>query len=156
MSRSRTWRVVKYVGAVSSVLLAAALIVSGWVAVLYSKPPRILIVDHGMVEYWYVGATPNPLWPPSPGWHVQRHAACSLSWLPRYHRFMDGDLFVRLPIWIPLALIAALTTRRWWRDWRYIPPGQCQKCGYNLTGNVSGRCPECGTPVKPSQGRANE
>lgn len=24
---------------------------------------------------------------------------------------------------------------------------RCQKCGYNLTGNVSGRCPECGTPL---------
>ena len=23
----------------------------------------------------------------------------------------------------------------------------CLKCGYNLTGNVSGRCPECGTPI---------
>jgi len=23
--------------------------------------------------------------------------------------------------------------------------GHCQKCGYDLTGNVSGRCPECGT-----------
>ncbi len=25
--------------------------------------------------------------------------------------------------------------------------GQCQKCGYDLTGNVSGRCPECGEVV---------
>ena len=24
----------------------------------------------------------------------------------------------------------------------------CEKCGYDLTGNESGRCPECGTPVK--------
>lgn len=24
------------------------------------------------------------------------------------------------------------------------PLGHCQSCGYNLTGNVSGRCPECG------------
>lgn len=33
---------------------------------------------------------------------------------------------------------------------RYIPPpGECQ-CGYNLFGNVSGVCPECGSPV-PSQ-----
>jgi predicted Zn-ribbon and HTH transcriptional regulator len=24
----------------------------------------------------------------------------------------------------------------------------CQKCGYDLTGNVSGRCPECGEAVK--------
>jgi hypothetical protein len=28
------------------------------------------------------------------------------------------------------------------------PPGFCRACGYNLTGNVSGRCPECGTPIK--------
>lgn len=23
-------------------------------------------------------------------------------------------------------------------------PGQCRQCGYDLTGNASGRCPECG------------
>jgi hypothetical protein len=28
------------------------------------------------------------------------------------------------------------------------PSGHCQECGYNLTGNVSGVCPECGTEVK--------
>lgn len=27
----------------------------------------------------------------------------------------------------------------------------CTKCGYNLHGNVSGICPECGTPVEPEQ-----
>ncbi len=26
-------------------------------------------------------------------------------------------------------------------------PGHCVQCGYNLSGNVSGRCPECGTVV---------
>ena len=25
---------------------------------------------------------------------------------------------------------------------------RCTNCGYNLTGNVSGICPECGTPVE--------
>jgi uncharacterized paraquat-inducible protein A len=25
--------------------------------------------------------------------------------------------------------------------------GQCTTCGYNLTGNVSGTCPECGTSI---------
>lgn len=29
---------------------------------------------------------------------------------------------------------------------RRIPPGRCA-CGYDLTGNVSGRCPECGRAV---------
>jgi hypothetical protein len=28
------------------------------------------------------------------------------------------------------------------------PPGHCQNCGYNLTGNVSGICPECGRGIK--------
>ena len=35
--------------------------------------------------------------------------------------------------------------------WPHKPgplPGHCLKCGYNLTGNVSGICPECGTPCK--------
>ena len=27
------------------------------------------------------------------------------------------------------------------------PEGHCQSCGYNLTGNLSGRCPECGNAV---------
>lgn len=26
-------------------------------------------------------------------------------------------------------------------------PGHCTNCGYNLTGNVSGKCSECGAPV---------
>ena len=28
---------------------------------------------------------------------------------------------------------------------REVGPNDCVTCGYNLTGNVSGRCPECGT-----------
>jgi predicted amidophosphoribosyltransferase len=41
-----------------------------------------------------------------------------------------------------------LTVILWFADRRRIPPGHCQKCGYDLTGNVSGICPECGTPVE--------
>ncbi|GMU83865.1 MAG: hypothetical protein AMXMBFR47_37350 [Planctomycetota bacterium] len=50
-----------------------------------------------------------------------------------------------MPLWLPLvpplALILALRRRS--------PPGSCLRCGYNLTGNVSGRCPECGTLLAP-------
>lgn len=53
---------------------------------------------------------------------------------------------VRVPFWIPLIVIAVPTAYLWWRDRRF-PRGRCQRCGYDLTGNVSGRCPECGTPI---------
>lgn len=31
---------------------------------------------------------------------------------------------------------------------RKIPHGHCQNCGYDLTGNVSGRCSECGMKIE--------
>ena len=30
---------------------------------------------------------------------------------------------------------------------RHLGTYRCRQCGYNLIGNVSGRCPECGTPT---------
>jgi hypothetical protein len=52
-----------------------------------------------------------------------------------------------IPLWMPFMAIAALTLCFWRLDRRRIPAGHCKKCGYNLTGNVSGRCPECGEPT---------
>jgi hypothetical protein len=43
-----------------------------------------------------------------------------------------------------LMLVVAPIARIWKRPY---PPGHCRRCGYDLTGNVSGRCPECGTPT---------
>lgn len=54
-----------------------------------------------------------------------------------------------VPLYLPMLAIAGFTTFLWRRD-RRIQPGHC-RCGYNLTGNVSGVCPECGTPCKPVQ-----
>jgi len=33
------------------------------------------------------------------------------------------------------------------RRWRRRCRGECERCGYNLTGNTTGVCPECGTPI---------
>ena len=32
---------------------------------------------------------------------------------------------------------------------RVLNPNLCKTCGYDLTGNISGVCPECGTPLPP-------
>ena len=45
--------------------------------------------------------------------------------------------------WIYLVEIRG-AIRNWWRR----RAGRCLHCGYDLTGNVSGICPECGTPVQ--------
>lgn len=45
-----------------------------------------------------------------------------------------------------LALLSGFVFVRM-RYWPVYPPGHCKQCGYNLTGNVSGNCSECGTPL---------
>jgi len=50
-----------------------------------------------------------------------------------------------ISLWVPLLIVAVPTVLLWWSD-RQFPEGHCQNCGYSLTGNVSGRCPECGEP----------
>ena len=64
--------------------------------------------------------------------------------------FLDGGGVIvitalqNLPI-IPLALGGAwAASRRRCRRAARMASGHCGKCGYDLTGNVSGRCPECG------------
>jgi hypothetical protein len=55
---------------------------------------------------------------------------------------------LRLPYWLIVIGSAALPAarlagRRRWQ--RRLARGLCPGCGYDLTGNVSGTCPECGT-----------
>jgi hypothetical protein len=59
--------------------------------------------------------------------------------------------FLFVPFWIPALLLAAWPLLGWarpaWIRHRRRRPGLCLYCGYDLTGNTSGRCPECGSPV---------
>lgn len=61
---------------------------------------------------------------------------------------------IPLIVVIVIAYVGARLTYKRAR-WRWIAASSevCRCCGYNLTGNVSGICPECGTPVVPGSGR---
>ena len=98
---------------------------------------------HGRIEFTLSKYSTS--WAGSPG----------LSWgrVPFYGGFVppgywDGGMrkWLKLPFW--LLVIAALipTCILWYRD-RRPRKGHCTNCGYNLTGNESGMCPECATPV---------
>lgn len=64
--------------------------------------------------------------------------------------------FVQFPVW-PLLLIIALpmiVIYAWrvsvWLDRKRTIAGHCPTCHYDLTGNLSGICPECGTAIAPA------
>jgi hypothetical protein len=58
-----------------------------------------------------------------------------------------------MPFWFLVCVTATASVpsvnccRRYLRKRRCVKQGLCVKCGYNLTGNVSGVCPECGEKV---------
>ena len=56
-----------------------------------------------------------------------------------------------VPLWLPFIAVTVPTAVFWWIDPRRYPEGHCP-CGYNLTGNVSGTCPECGRAALPYRG----
>jgi hypothetical protein len=69
-------------------------------------------------------------------------AAACLMTFPHEVGFL-GFLFCVVPAWF-CGLLSASEYRR---HLMVMPRGCCTRCGYDLTGNVSGVCPECGTPV---------
>ena len=57
---------------------------------------------------------------------------------------MSVPLLIALSALLPLWRAASWLRRHLIRRRR---PGTCRKCDYDLTGNVSGICPECGAPA---------
>jgi len=51
---------------------------------------------------------------------------------------------------IVLSFFAMPLVLSLWYGRKYHPSGFCLNCGYDLTGNVSGICPECGAVIPPA------
>jgi hypothetical protein len=63
--------------------------------------------------------------------------------LASWRRLTVSMLLPTIAFLILPAIWALVFVRRWWRR----RDGVCEKCSYNLTGNTSCVCPECGTAV---------
>jgi len=87
------------------------------------------------------------------GWHFYR-GAWYLDWRPTWKspgRLPETDWHIRIPlvILVPLfAIYPTLVIHRIARDRRRRKRGLCVACAYDLTGNTSGLCPECGAPIR--------
>jgi hypothetical protein len=143
--RSRTRRVVEWAGIIclSTVITLWVVSILGTVSLATATGSGVHIKEGVIEAYWS-----------SPGHSFWTAPIGSTRWgfeWPRWNRHTGGTV-VYLPLWLPLlALLSVLTIPRF-LDRRTVP-GHCQQCGYNLTGNVSGQCPECGAPLR-SKGEA--
>ncbi len=73
--------------------------------------------------------------------------AATLSWcfmVMGWSRLSVEDRAMLLIVGL-LSFLVVIVTDELGRPARL--PGQCKNCGYNLPGNVSGRCPECGKAI---------
>lgn len=89
----------------------------------------------------YSVSSQNPAWSPTEWLWADR---------PLYHYSFS----FRVPLWFPV-LLGAISTAAFLRGpvrrWRRRRRNLCIHCGYNLTGNTTGRCSECGRETTKAQ-----
>ena len=79
------------------------------------------------------------------GWfHIENYGR-DMLWWPVMEANAQYPLLA-IPFWLPFVVTAIVSVVSW-RRLRAGLPNHCRKCDYDLTGNVSGVCPECGEKV---------
>ena len=148
--RSKMRRVVKWSGTAAFLLLLGAWLVSGTLVIKLesSTGNGVCFVSGWCCLRW--GVTPDIAEATKKtlgvdqigGFEVYERSFAQFDW--DWHPILASRIGVVIPGWYPVGVAGALMAVLWWLDRRRIPPGHCRKCGYDLTGNVSGVCSECG------------
>lgn len=150
----RARRLVKWIGTVVCMaLLVAALVCVRWEHIGITDRESWHVALRG--GHFYGAFSPIFQFAPERFMIGSAHKSWRQAWTswndqgfwPRYQYDSDMKAIV-LPLWIPFFLIGIPTALLWRIDRRRTRSGRCTTCGYDLTGNVSGRCPECGTAAE--------
>ena len=161
MSRhARTLRILKWTATLGCLLLATILVASGWQWAYCPGPAGEhwlhCVVSRGLLGFAVYDGRAIKL-PPRTGFQLLDPSAyLERPKVPRFAWWSEqlsqsgpGYWFISIPLWLPLVALLLLTLWLWHRGRRRPRPGHCRRCDYDLTGNVSGVCPECGTPIPP-------
>lgn len=155
----RTYRmrgVLKWVGVGLTSAVLAAWVVSYWYRSCITAYPGTLAYaiefSHGLILLWRVpdviGANPN-VFGINPSVDFEVAARESRHLIPDLLASWDNPHYP--PVWFETRYLflafAIPTVWLWWRDRPRGRLGCCLRCGYDLTGNISGVCSECGLPV---------
>lgn len=122
------------VGVALCIAIAACWIVASVSQVMYGASRFHVFLRYGGLEFYTHGQTK----PSGLTVQMKRHGIWT-HW-PSYKKTSG---YTKIPFWM-LFLPTLLFTIWMWRTSRVLP-GKCWKCRYDLTGNESGVCPECGT-----------
>lgn len=71
------------------------------------------------------------------------------DWFDLPWRFKSGP--ISIPLGLPTAILATVSVTAFWTTRRRMSTRHCKHCGYDLTGNVSGVCPECGAAISEAE-----
>ena len=133
--RRRLLKIAKWAALVATVTVAAY-----WVATSYFEgPPRVSAFQHFIG--WALLVFCN-------GTHVEATNTFGIPTpMPMAHLAFP-KMSLLIPYWFTTTVLLLVTGVLFLLGRPRRPvPGHC-KCGYNLTGNISGRCPECGEHVR--------
>ncbi len=92
---------------------------------------------------WHWGSETRVVWP-----LIKDRSPRFIPWMYQ----TPSSMLASVPLYAVIILFATYPTiafiRGPLRRWRRRRKGLCVNCDYNLTGNVSGVCPECGTKIE--------
>jgi len=138
-------------------------------SMLYPPPPGAMLIENdlehlrGAIAGWNSGYGPL-FWiillimflslrrwrPVMAQWMLALAIVCSVAWLvhPGFTFTRHGIFSNDMLLWGVIMMTVSGAAMYWSREKRIKPIlPVCPKCRYNLTGNVSGVCPECGKPI---------
>jgi hypothetical protein len=86
-----------------------------------------------------------------PRWYGDDRRTLGIAFVNEFRSSGHHVVMVGVPGWQVALMTAVLPVVWWWvrrrRRLRAKRAGLCGSCGYDLHGNESGVCPECGTPA---------